>query len=81
MTAKKKTRLKRNPAAILLSVDLGRETDGRYFADIPNLPGVMAYGKSKDEALRNVQALALRVIADMLEGGELKQASISFAVA
>lgn len=72
---------KRDPSVILLNVEVARETDGRYFADIPALPGVMKYGKSKDEALRNVQALALRVIADRLEEGELKQASISFVVA
>jgi predicted RNase H-like HicB family nuclease len=41
----------------------------------------MKYGRTKAEALRNVQALALRVLADKLEEGELKEASISFAVA
>jgi len=79
MPAKKKAR-KRNPVT-RLHVELERETDGRWIADVPELPGVMTYGKTKDEAQRNAQALALRVIAKMLEEGELKQASVSFAVA
>jgi len=81
MPAQKKTRRKNDHQVFLLSVEIARETDGRWIADIPLLPGIMAYGKSKDEALRNVQALALRVIADRLEDGELKQASISFVMA
>lgn len=80
MALKKKTRRKRNPVFVL-DVELEREVDGRWLADIPKLPGVMKYGSTKGEALRNVQALALRVLADMLEEGELKEASISFAVA
>ncbi len=80
MATKKTTRRKRNPV-FLLAVELEREADGRWLADIPKLPGVMKYGRTRAEALRNVQALALRVLADKLEGGELKEASISFAVA
>ena len=52
-------------------VDLEREEDGRWIADIPDLPGVMVYGATKEEALRAVEALALRVLADRLEHGEL----------
>jgi predicted RNase H-like HicB family nuclease len=80
MPAQKKTRRKNDHQVFLLSVEIARETDGRWIADIPLLPGIMAYGKSKDDALRNVQALALHVIADRLEDGELKQASISFVM-
>lgn len=80
MRSKKKTRPKRNPV-FMLEVEVEREADGRWLADIPKLPGVMKYGRTKSEALRNVQALTLRVLADRLEEGELKEASISFAVA
>ncbi len=44
-----------------------RETDGRWIAEIPSLPGVMAYGKTGTEAVRLVYALALRVLADRIE--------------
>ncbi|MBM3815048.1 MAG: type II toxin-antitoxin system HicB family antitoxin [Acidimicrobiia bacterium] len=47
-----------------------REEDGRWLADIPALPGVTAYGRSKRKATAAVQALALRLIADRLEHGE-----------
>lgn len=52
-------------------VELEREEDGRWIADVPDLPGVMVYGATKEEALRAVEALALRVLADRLEHGEL----------
>jgi predicted RNase H-like HicB family nuclease len=47
-----------------------REDDGRWIAEVPNLPGVMAYGKTSKEAISKVQSLALRVIADRLDHGE-----------
>lgn len=46
------------------------EADGRWLADIPALPGVTAYGRSKVKATAAVQALALRLIADRLDHGE-----------
>ncbi len=52
-------------------VEFEREEDGRWIADVPDLPGVMVYGATKEEALRAVEALALRVLADRLEHGEL----------
>ena len=51
-------------------VDVERETDGRWLAEVPELPGVLAYGTSASEAQAKVQALALRVVADRLEHGE-----------
>ncbi|HUX11177.1 MAG TPA: type II toxin-antitoxin system HicB family antitoxin [Terriglobia bacterium] len=51
-------------------IETDRETDGRWIAEIPNLPGVMAYGKTKSEAVAKVQALALRVLADRLENSQ-----------
>jgi len=51
-------------------VEIEREQDGRWLAEVPELPGVLAYGVSESEAQAKVQALALRVVADRLEHGE-----------
>lgn len=51
-------------------IELERETDGRWVAEVPDLSGVMTYGKTRDEAIARVQALALRVLAERLENGE-----------
>lgn len=51
-------------------VEVEEESDGRWIAEVPELPGVMVYGKTRDEAVARVQALALRVLADRLENGE-----------
>ncbi len=51
-------------------VDLEQEEDGRWIAEISELPGVMVYGETRGEARSKVQALALRVLADRLENGE-----------
>jgi predicted RNase H-like HicB family nuclease len=53
-----------------MKIEIERETDGRWIAEAPELPGVLAYGESREEAIRKVEALALRVIADRLEHGE-----------
>jgi len=53
-----------------LTIEVEREDDGRWIAEVPELPGVMVYGTSRDEAVARVQALALRVLADRLEHGE-----------
>lgn len=55
---------------MFLTLELEREADGRWVAEVPDLPGVLAYGASRDEATARVQALALRVLADRLEHGE-----------
>ncbi len=49
------------------TIDFEQETDGRWLAEIDDLPGVMVYGATKLEAMAKVQALALRVVADRLE--------------
>jgi predicted RNase H-like HicB family nuclease len=54
----------------VLKIEIERETDGRFIAEIPELPGVMAYGGSKEEAVARVEALALRTLADRVEHGE-----------
>ena len=49
---------------------MDREDDGRVIAEIADLPGVIVYGDSEEDAIAKVQALALRVIADRIENGE-----------
>jgi len=56
--------------SLTLRVEIEQEADGRWIAEVPDLPGVMAYGATSDEARARVQALALRVVADRLEHGE-----------
>jgi len=51
-------------------IEIEREEDGRWIAEVPELPGVMAYAKTQAQALAKVEALALRVIADRLDHGE-----------
>ena len=51
-------------------VEIEQEADGRWIAEVPDLPGVMGYGQTRDEAITKVQALALRVLADRIEHGE-----------
>ena len=54
----------------MLRIEFEQEDDGRWIAEIPALPGVMAYGATRNEAKAKVEALALRVLADRLEHGE-----------
>jgi predicted RNase H-like HicB family nuclease len=54
----------------MLKIELERETDGRWIAEVPALAGVLAYGESRELAISAVEALALRVLADRLENGE-----------
>jgi len=55
---------------VTFTIELEREADGRWLAEVPTLPGVLCYGHDRDEAVAKVQALALRVIADRLEHRE-----------
>jgi predicted RNase H-like HicB family nuclease len=64
-----------------LDVQIEREDDGRWVAEVPELPGVLAYGASREEARRAVLALALRVVADRLEHGEPVPAAVLEAFA
>jgi predicted RNase H-like HicB family nuclease len=57
--------------SVTFPIELDREDDGRWAADIPALPGVMCYGATRDEAIARVQALALRVLAERLEHAEV----------
>ena len=52
------------------TVDIERETDGRWIGEVTELAGVMVYGMTRDEAVAKAKALAFRVLADRLEHGE-----------
>lgn len=53
-----------------LNIEIEQEDDGRWLTEVLELPGVMAYGKTREEAILKVQALTLRVLADRIEQGE-----------
>ncbi len=69
--------------AMTFTVEYEQENDGRWLAEVLELPGALAYGKTSDEAIAKAQALALRVLADRLEHGEGEPefVNISFAAA
>jgi predicted RNase H-like HicB family nuclease len=66
--------------SLTLAIEIERENEGRWIADIPELPGVLVYGTTPADALARVEALALRVLADEIEHGERSpdQLSVSF---
>ena len=53
-----------------LTIEVEQEEDGRWLAEVPEFPGVMAYGPSRHQAIARAQALCLRVLADRLDHGE-----------
>ncbi len=53
-----------------MRIEIDREEDGRWITEVPELPGVLAYAASRDQAMASAKALALRVIADRIEHGE-----------
>ena len=55
----------------MMKVEIEREDDGRWIAEVPDLLGVMVYGTTRQEAIARAEALALRVIADRLDHGEV----------
>ena len=57
-----------------------REDDGRWLAEVPELPGVLAYGASAQEAMAKAESLALRVIAERLEQGESRAIAINISI-
>jgi len=52
------------------TVEIEQETDGRWISEIPELPGVLAYGATREESVAKAQALAFRILADRIEHGE-----------
>ena len=53
-----------------LIIETEREDDGRWLAEVAALPGTLAYGQTREQAIASAQALALRVLADRIEHGE-----------
>ena len=60
-----------------VSIELDREDDGRWIAEALELPGVMAYGKSREEAISNTKKLAIEVIADRIQHSERPSSSLN----
>jgi predicted RNase H-like HicB family nuclease len=54
----------------MYQIETEQEADGRWIAEVPELPGVLAYGPSREDAIRKAQALSLHVLAERLEHGE-----------
>lgn len=67
--------------AFNMDIEIEQEGDGRWIAEVVTLPGVMAYGCSRQEAISKAEALALRVIADRLEQNQESTQNISFPCA
>lgn len=62
---------------VSLTIELDRETDGRWIADVLEIPGATVYGASRDEAIKAAQALALRALAEKVEHGEALTVNLS----
>ncbi len=69
--------------ALTLTIETDREEDGRWIAEVVEIPGAIVYGLNTEEAIANVQALALRILADRIEHGESgpELVSVSFQTA
>ena len=63
-----------------LTLECECEDDGRWLAEVPELPGVLVYGASADEAMTKAEVLALRVLAEQIEQGETRPQSVHFLV-
>lgn len=65
-----------------LTVETEHEADGRWIAEVPELPGTLAYGATREKAIASAEALALRVLAERIENGEaIPQIPVLFSVA
>ena len=62
------------------NIECEREVDGRWLAEVPELPGVLAYGATADEAMAKAETLALRVLADQLEHNETRPLTITISL-
>ncbi len=63
-----------------ISIECEREEDGRWLAEVPELPGVLSYGATAEEAIAKAQVLALRVLAERLERGESRPIEINISI-
>jgi predicted RNase H-like HicB family nuclease len=67
---------------VKLTIELDREDDGRWIAEALELPGVMCYGQTREEAISNTERLAIEVIADRIAHGEMEPTAlaVSFSI-
>lgn len=63
-----------------LTLEIELENDGRWLAEVPQLPGVLAYGVTRDDAMAKAQVLALRILAERIESGEATPVSLNLSV-
>jgi predicted RNase H-like HicB family nuclease len=63
-----------------LTLEYEREEDGRWLAEVPELPGVLVYGDTAEQAMAKAEVLALRVLAEQIEQGEARPQPIRFVV-
>ena len=68
------------PRSMNLNLEVELEDDGRWLAEVVELPGALAYGVSADEAMAKAEALALRALAEQLEHGEVRPLPITLSV-
>jgi len=64
-----------------LTIETDIEVDGRWLAEVPEIPGCLAYGATRDEAMARAEVLALRVVAEQLEHGEARPVGLSISIA
>ena len=62
------------------NIECEQEIDGRWLAEVPELPGALCYGQTADEAMAKVEALALRAIAERLEQNESRPVAINISL-
>lgn len=63
-----------------LTLEIEQENDGRWLAEVPQLPGVLAYGATREGAMAKAQVLALRILAERIENGESTPVSLRLSV-
>ena len=63
-----------------LTIEFEQEVDGRWLAEVPEIPGAMAYGETAMEAMARAESLALRILADRLECGEVPPTDLTLRV-
>src|SRR5438046_10633519 len=62
---------RRSSRLMTFAIEIEQEKDGRWIAEIPQIPGAMVYGRTREQAVSRVEALALRVLAERIEHGEM----------
>jgi predicted RNase H-like HicB family nuclease len=74
------TNIQERGASVHYTIECEQEEDGRWIAEVPDLPGVLVYGVSAEAAMASAEVLALRVLAERLEHGESRAIDISISI-